>query len=191
MCRMAAEGGGERLVDVVVTMRSDITSLGLDAAQAAALQEGVYVVGTGSTGAAATFAILGTSFSLAMLCGAFSFRVPAKGWQPDINLAQTAEGTRLSFAYAGGSNPGSHRTVEFLDLNEMKDGSCGFRAYHDAKPKKYELALCSEMRVVESIEPEPEQEQEQEQEQVCLPSFFSTLSLKLSFFSCPPRCFPH
>ena len=43
---------------------------------------GVYVVGTGGTGAAQTFFTLGIIYFLIMLT-AFFFRVPAQGWQPD------------------------------------------------------------------------------------------------------------
>ena len=45
--------------------------------------EGVYVVGTGSTGVAQTFMVLGLLYFLVMLVAAFSYRVPADGWQPD------------------------------------------------------------------------------------------------------------
>jgi MFS family permease len=44
--------------------------------------EGVYVVGTGSTGVAATFFTLGIAYFVVMLVAAFSYRVPAAGWTP-------------------------------------------------------------------------------------------------------------
>ncbi|MBC6443949.1 MAG: OFA family MFS transporter [Alphaproteobacteria bacterium GM202ARS2] len=43
---------------------------------------GAYVVGTGSTGAAATFFTLGVVYFFVMVIAAFSYRVPAQGWQP-------------------------------------------------------------------------------------------------------------
>lgn len=57
------------------------------AAQAAELphggQAGVYVVGTGNTGAAMTFLTLGIVYFIVMMIAAFSYRVPAKGWRPE------------------------------------------------------------------------------------------------------------
>ncbi|MBC6497993.1 MAG: OFA family MFS transporter [Alphaproteobacteria bacterium GM7ARS4] len=43
---------------------------------------GVYQVGTGSTGAAATFFTLGTVYFFVMVIAAFSYRVPQTGWTP-------------------------------------------------------------------------------------------------------------
>ena len=45
--------------------------------------EGVYVVGTGGTGAAETFFTLGVVYFLIMIAAAFSFRIPAPDWHPD------------------------------------------------------------------------------------------------------------
>ncbi len=44
--------------------------------------EGVYVVGTGRTGVAETFFVLGLSYFLVMLVAAFSYRLPAPDWMP-------------------------------------------------------------------------------------------------------------
>ncbi|MBL28471.1 MAG: MFS transporter [Rhodospirillaceae bacterium] len=44
--------------------------------------EGVYLAGTGSTGAAATFLTLGIVYFIVMTIAAFSYRVPAEGWKP-------------------------------------------------------------------------------------------------------------
>ena len=44
--------------------------------------EGVYVVGTGRTGVAETFFVLGLSYFLVMLIAAFSYRLPAPDWIP-------------------------------------------------------------------------------------------------------------
>ncbi|OJY28420.1 OFA family MFS transporter [Gemmobacter sp. LW-1] len=56
------------------------------AAQAAALpgggEAGVYAVGTGNTGAAATFLALGIGYFVVMIVAAFLYRVPAPGWKP-------------------------------------------------------------------------------------------------------------
>ncbi len=57
------------------------------AKQAAALpnggEAGVYVVGTGDTGAAATFLTLGIAYFIIMTLASFSYRVPAQGWKPE------------------------------------------------------------------------------------------------------------
>ncbi len=45
--------------------------------------EGVYVVGTGRTGVAETFFVLGAAYLVVMLMAAFSYRIPAPGWKPD------------------------------------------------------------------------------------------------------------
>jgi len=45
--------------------------------------EGVYVVGTGQSGAAQTFFTLGLIYLVVMLIAAMSYRIPAEGWAPD------------------------------------------------------------------------------------------------------------
>ncbi len=46
------------------------------------VRPGVYVVGTGSTGVVATFAVLGIGYCVIMLAAAFAFRIPPVGWKP-------------------------------------------------------------------------------------------------------------
>jgi MFS family permease len=57
------------------------------ASQAAALpgggEAGVYVVGTGDTGASSTFLTLGIVYFIVMIIASFSYRVPAEGWKPE------------------------------------------------------------------------------------------------------------
>lgn len=45
--------------------------------------EGVYAVGTGSVGVAQTFLVLGIGYFIVMMIAAFSYRIPAKDWQPE------------------------------------------------------------------------------------------------------------
>ena len=45
--------------------------------------EGVYVVGSGATGVAEAFILIGLIYLAVMLIAAFSYRVPPKGWRPD------------------------------------------------------------------------------------------------------------
>jgi len=67
---------GEK-VEVVVTSASDIARLPIE------VQEGIYVVGTGNTGAASTFITLGIIYFIVMMIAAFSYRLPAKDWKPE------------------------------------------------------------------------------------------------------------
>ncbi len=45
--------------------------------------EGVYVVGTGSVGAAQTFLTIGLIYFVVMTIAALSYRIPARGWKPE------------------------------------------------------------------------------------------------------------
>ena len=74
-----AEVSGE-LREIVVATAADISKLGLDTLD---LQEGVYLVGTGSSGAAETFVTLGCTYFSTMLLASFLYRVPKDGWKPD------------------------------------------------------------------------------------------------------------
>jgi len=73
--RRFAEVAGQ-LVEVVVIGAVEAQTL------AAENGAGVYVVGTGSTGVAQTFITIGLIYFVVMLIAAFSYRVPAPGWQP-------------------------------------------------------------------------------------------------------------
>ena len=73
--RFARTGGG--LVEVVVAGAADVPAM------ITPELEGIYVVGTGGTGAAQTFFTLGIAYLLIMLIASFFFRVPAEGWGPE------------------------------------------------------------------------------------------------------------
>lgn len=62
-------------VEVVIATASQAAELGG--------QAGVYVVGTGNTGAAATFMTLGIVYFIVMMIAAFQYRVPAPDWKPE------------------------------------------------------------------------------------------------------------
>jgi MFS family permease len=55
--------------------------------------QGVYVVGTGRTGVAETFLVLGAVYFVVMLAAAFSYRIPAPGWQPAVVQASSLQNT--------------------------------------------------------------------------------------------------
>ncbi|MDA0588934.1 MAG: OFA family MFS transporter [Planctomycetota bacterium] len=74
--RRFAETAGA-LREVVVVGAGDVSRMIVEG------QEGVYVVGTGSTGVAETFFVLGAAYFVVMLIAAFSYRVPAVGWKPE------------------------------------------------------------------------------------------------------------
>ena len=76
--------GGRRFVDmggslreVVVITASEVADMIVPGA------EGVYLVGTGYTGAVHTFFILGAVYFVVMLIAAMSYRVPAEDWKPE------------------------------------------------------------------------------------------------------------
>ncbi|MGR8919126.1 MAG: OFA family MFS transporter [Gammaproteobacteria bacterium] len=72
--RMAEVGGVMR--EVVVVGANDVAGMIVPGA------EGVYVVGTGSVGAAQTFFTLGAIYFVVMMVAAFAYRVPPPGWKP-------------------------------------------------------------------------------------------------------------
>ena len=92
--RRFATAAGE-LREVVVVGANDVGNMIVPGAQ------GVYVVGTGNVGVAATFVILGLLYFVVMLAAAFSYRLPAAGWKPagwvppdDAHRAQRMISTR-------------------------------------------------------------------------------------------------
>ncbi|MEM8570090.1 MAG: OFA family MFS transporter [Pseudomonadota bacterium] len=73
--------GGRRFAETANGMVEVVVA---NAAQAADFggQAGVYVVGTGSTGAAETFMTLGIVYFIVMILASFQYRVPKEGWKP-------------------------------------------------------------------------------------------------------------
>lgn len=73
--KLFADVGGQ-LKEVVIATSADIAKL------AYKLSEGVYVVGSGSTGAVQAMAVMGVSYFTIMAASAFALRRPAKGYLP-------------------------------------------------------------------------------------------------------------
>ena len=73
--RRFAEAGGE-LREVVVVGANEVAQMVIPG------PEGVYLVGTGSVGVAQTFFTMGVIYFVIMMIAAFSYRLPAPGWQP-------------------------------------------------------------------------------------------------------------
>lgn len=82
--RRYAEVAGQQ-VEVVIASASDMLKAPVVG------PEGVYVVGTGSTGATSVFLTLGIVYFIVMTIAAFSFRVPAKDWKPSGWTPKPAE----------------------------------------------------------------------------------------------------
>ncbi|MFW8635463.1 OFA family MFS transporter [Cribrihabitans pelagius] len=74
--------GGRRFAETAAGSAEVVVA---SAQQAAAFggEAGVYVVGTGNTGAAATFLTLGIVYFCVMVIAAFQYRVPRDGWKPE------------------------------------------------------------------------------------------------------------
>ena len=74
--RRFAEVSGE-LREVVVVGVNEVAQMVIPG------PEGVYLVGTGSVGVAQTFFTMGVIYFIIMMIAAFSYRLPAPGWQPE------------------------------------------------------------------------------------------------------------
>jgi hypothetical protein len=84
--------GGRRFARVAGQLHEVVVIGAADAAgMIAPGAEGVYVVGTGSSGVAQTFAVLGVTYLVVMIAAAFSYRIPAAGWTPTGWTPATAE----------------------------------------------------------------------------------------------------
>jgi MFS family permease len=82
--RRFAEIAGQ-LTEVVVVGANDVSSMIVPG------EPGVYVVNSGSTGAAETFFTLGIIYFVVMTIAAFSYRIPHEGWLPQGWIPHTAE----------------------------------------------------------------------------------------------------
>jgi len=66
----------KELREVVVVSAGDVANMMV------AGPEGIYLVGTGTVGVAQTFFVIGLIYFAVMMIAAFSYRIPAPGWQP-------------------------------------------------------------------------------------------------------------
>ena len=74
--RRFAEVAGQK-VEVVVASASEAAQMSIPG------DAGVYIVGTGNTGAGGAFLTLGIVYYIIMIIAAFQYRVPAEGWMPE------------------------------------------------------------------------------------------------------------
>lgn len=79
-----ATEGGRRMTEVAGNLQ-EVVIVGANDVQNMIVpgQEGVYLVGTGSVGAAQTFFTLGVIYFVVMMIAAFSYRIPPEGWLPE------------------------------------------------------------------------------------------------------------
>ncbi len=76
--------GGRRFVEEAGKKIEVVVASASEAAQMAIPGDaGVYVVGTGNTGAAGAFLTLGIVYFIIMIIAAFQYRVPQEGWKPE------------------------------------------------------------------------------------------------------------
>jgi len=73
--RRFAEVAGEK-IEVVVASASEAAQMAIPG------DAGVYIVGSGNTGASGAFLTLGIIYFLVMIIAAFQYRVPQEGWVP-------------------------------------------------------------------------------------------------------------
>ena len=74
---------GKRFVEIAGDLR-EVVIVGANDVAGMIVEgpEGVYLVGTGQSGAAQTFFTLGAIYFVVMILAAFSYRIPAEGWVP-------------------------------------------------------------------------------------------------------------
>ena len=82
--RRFAEVGGQ-MREVVVVAAGEVSNMIVPG------DPGVYLVGTGSVGAAGTFFVIGLIYFVVMMAASFSYRLPAPGWKPEGWTPPSAE----------------------------------------------------------------------------------------------------
>ena len=106
--RFAEVGGVLREVVIVgATEARDMTLPG---------PEGVYVVGSGATGVAEAFILIGLIYLAVMLIAAFSYRLPPQGWQPDGWQAHDEDARNKLITTANVDIDQALRTPQFYQL---------------------------------------------------------------------------
>ena len=70
---------GRRFVEIAGELKEVVIASASDVSHLPGVNEGIYLVGTGDTGTAATFATLGVGYLFAMMTGAMLQKVPREG----------------------------------------------------------------------------------------------------------------
>ncbi|CAN0446436.1 unnamed protein product [Hapterophycus canaliculatus] len=124
------------LVEVVSVNTAELARLPYD------LAEGVYVVGTGSTGAAAALGVCGALYSAIMLTSAMTMKTPPPGYKVPGMDAGPATGTEKKPAVENNVAPNvAMKTSQFagLSVTNFLVGCCGFGLFSVAKPMMGEV----------------------------------------------------
>ena len=110
--RLAEVGDSWR--EVIVATHADVAASGFPG-----LAEGVYLVGTGNTGAAATFLTLGAAYFSIITAGALSYRVPAEGWLPvSMRGPEGGPGLPLTAETSAYATPASMITTKHVHIDD-------------------------------------------------------------------------
>lgn len=97
---------------VVVATAHDIAKLGLSPALSSTLDAGVYVVGTGNTGAGAALMALGGVYAIAMGLSSLAYKIPPENWHPvGYNPAVAARAPAVTLPIDLTSFPPDTRTL--------------------------------------------------------------------------------
>ena len=70
-------------VEVVLASQQDLIKSTLDLDKWSEIGEGLYVVGTGNTGASMTFVTLGVLYATVMTISSMQYRIPRESWSPE------------------------------------------------------------------------------------------------------------
>ena len=107
--RRFAEVGG-MLREVVIVGAAEARDMTLPG------PEGVYLVGSGATGVAEAFILIGLIYLVVMLIAAFSYRLPPQGWQPEGWQAQQRNARDKLITMANVDIDQALRTPQFYQL---------------------------------------------------------------------------
>ncbi|CAM9966413.1 unnamed protein product [Scytosiphon promiscuus] len=126
------------LVEVVSVNAAELARLPYD------LAEGVYVVGTGSTGAAAALGVCaGALYSAIMLTSAMTIKTPAPGYKvPGLDAGPSTSTEEKKPAVENNVTPDvAMKTAQFagLSVTNFLVGCCGFGLFSVAKPMMGEV----------------------------------------------------
>ena len=108
---------GRRFAEVSGTLR-EVVIVGAAEARDMTLPgpEGVYLVGSGTTGVAEAFILIGLIYLVVMLIAAFSYRLPPQGWQPEGWQAQQRNARDKLITMANVDIDQALRTPQFYQL---------------------------------------------------------------------------
>lgn len=109
--------GGTQFVQTADGLKEVVVATAADLVNLPGLSEGVYLVGTGSTGAGEAFVGLGCFYGALMLTGALNTKVPHPNWKPDGMVEMSdAESEKHMIAKHNVDHVAALRTPQFYLL---------------------------------------------------------------------------